>query len=65
MPTGATTSTWQKSTENSLSASTEFDITDRWNTGIKGTVQKATFTQLGGEPIFSFTIVFAPIDLIW
>ena len=65
MPTGATTSTWQKTTENSLSASTEFDITDRWNTGIKGTVQKATFTQLGGEPIFSFTIVFAPIDLIW
>ena len=64
MPTGGTTTVSEKSTENSEPASTEFDIDNRWNTGIKGSVQKATFTQLGGEPIYSFTIVFAPIDKI-
>ena len=65
MPTGGTTTVSEKSTENSEPASTEFSEESRWNTGIKGSVQKATFTQLGGEPIYSFTIVFAPIDKIW
>ena len=65
MPTGSSTSTQEKLTENSLPASDPFDIDNRWNTGIKGSVQKATFTQLGGEPIYSFTIIFAPIDKIW
>ena len=31
-------------------------------TGIKGAVANATFTQLGGEPLYSFTINFVPID---
>ena len=33
-------------------------------TGIKGAVANATFTQLGGEPLYSFTINFVPIDWI-
>ena len=67
MPTGATRHTGDKGTENSQPATVKFDpdTADGDYTGIKGTVQKATFTQLGGEPIWSFTIIFAPIDLIW
>lgn len=65
MPTGASYLPFGKSTGNSEVASIEFDPNGGDTTGIKGTVQKATFTQLGGEPIWSYTIVFAPIDLIW
>ena len=68
MPTGASHFAWEKGATKSEPATTEFK--DTWlksgdYTGIKGAVQKATFTQLGGEPVFSFTIVFVPIDLIW
>ena len=68
MPTGASHFAWEKGATKSEPATTEF--LDTWRkkgdyTGIKGAVQKATFTQLGGEPVFSFTIVFVPIDLIW
>lgn len=68
MPTGTSYRAWEKGATKSEPATTEF--LDSWGnkgdfTGIKGAVQKATFTQLGGEPVFSFTIVFVPIDLIW
>ena len=68
MPTGASHFAWEKGATKSEPATTEFK--DTWlksgdYSGIKGAVQKATFTQLGGEPVFSFTIVFVPIDLIW
>ena len=56
---------WEKGSESAEAGNVEFDADERNAAGIKGTVQKATFTQLGGEPIWSFTIVFAPIDLIW
>ena len=68
MPTGASHFAWEKGATKSEPATTEFKDTWRKSgdyTGIKGAVQKATFTQLGGEPVFSFTIVFVPIDLIW
>jgi hypothetical protein len=66
MPTGLTYMKDDKGSEESQDASTEFDSMG-WNsdkTGIKGTIQKATFTKMGGEPIYSFTIVFAPMDWI-
>ena len=71
MPTGKHHMAWAKGSDNSMPATEPFSDTGGSDpgggdfTGIKGTVQKATFTQLGGEPIYSFTIVFAPIDLIW
>ena len=65
MPTGAKYMAWEKGSESAEAGNVEFDADERNAAGIKGTVQKATFTQLGGEPIWSFTIVFAPIDLIW
>jgi hypothetical protein len=64
MPTGRV-STESKGTQNAPAASKEFEQDNHRFTGIKGTVQKATFTQLGGEPIYSFTIIFAPIDMIF
>tara|TARA_R100000234_G_scaffold65738_1_gene40150 strand:+ start:2189 stop:3424 length:1236 start_codon:yes stop_codon:yes gene_type:complete len=64
MPTGRM-STESKGTQNAPAASKEFEQDNHRFTGIKGTVQKATFTQLGGEPIYSFTIIFAPIDMIF
>ena len=65
MPTGAKYMAWEKGSEKAEAGMVEFDADERNAAGIKGTVQKATFTQLGGEPIWTFTIVFAPIDLIW
>jgi hypothetical protein len=67
MPTGASHMAWAKGSDNSRPATDSFEpeTNERDFTGIKGTVQKATFTQQGGEPIYSFTIIFAPIDLIW
>ena len=66
MPTGGSRMAWAKGSDVSEPATTVFEPDDnsRDFTGIKGTIQKATFTQLGGEPIFSFTIIFTPIDLI-
>ena len=67
MPTGASHLPHQKGTRNSEDANVVFNSNADTGdyTGIKGTIQKATFTRLGGEPIWSFTIIFAPIDLIW
>ena len=65
MPTGTKYYAWEKGSEDAAVATKTFNPDDRNRAGIKGTVQKATFTQLGGEPIWTFTIVFAPIDLIW
>ena len=66
MPTGASIMPAQKSTANSEPADKTFfgHASTGDFSGIKGTVQKATFTRLGGEPIWSFTIIFAPIDMI-
>lgn len=66
MPTGPFHSATSKDSSNALPAGTEFDWIgkDAEYTGIQGTVQKATFVQLGGEPIYQFTIIFAPIDVI-
>ena len=67
MPTGAFRTPEEKRTDSSEPAETTFepDTPSGDFTGIKGTVQKATFTRLGGEPIWSFTIIFTPIDWIW
>ena len=64
MPTGPFHSATSKDSSNALPAGTEFEWIDNDYTGIQGTVQKATFVQLGGEPIYQFTIIFAPIDII-
>ena len=69
MPTGAFHSKDSKGSSKALAASTEFNplpasLGGSDFTGIKGTIQKATFTKIGGEPIYSFTIIFAPIDWI-
>jgi len=65
MPTGSFKQTTHKTVDNALATGTEFDSSERHYTGIKGTVANATFVQLGGEPIYSFTINFAPIDWIF
>ena len=65
MPTGSFKQTTDKTVDNALATGTEFDSSERHYTGIKGTVANATFVQLGGEPIYSFTINFAPIDWIF
>ena len=68
MPTGRKHMAWEKGATKSRPATEAFDDVwgdDRDYQGIKGAVQKATFTQLGGEPVFSFTIVFVPVDFIW
>ena len=65
MPTGAKYMAWKKGASEAEAGHVTFDADERNHAGIKGTVQKATFTQLGGEPIWTFTIIFAPIDLIW
>lgn len=64
MPTGGFHKANTKDSSNAKAAGTEFDSKSPDYTGIKGTVQKATFTQMGGEPIYGFTIIFAPIDYI-
>jgi len=64
MPTGAFKDIFDKTADNALPAGTEFDPYDGEYTGIKGAVADATFVQLGGEPIYSFTINFLPIDWI-
>jgi len=64
MPTGAFKGVADKTADNALPAGTEFSPYDGEYTGIKGTIADATFVQLGGEPIYSFTINFLPIDWI-
>lgn len=65
MPTGSFKQTTDKTADNALATGTEFDTSERHYTGIKGTVANATFVQLGGEPLYSYTINFAPIDWIF
>lgn len=65
MPTGGLMATTDKTADNAPATGTEFDAYDSEFTGIKGTVANATFVQLGGEPLYSYTINFAPIDWIF
>ena len=64
MPTGAFKAVSDKTADNALPVGTEFSSYNGEYTGIKGTIADATFVQLGGEPIYSFTINFVPIDWI-
>jgi hypothetical protein len=65
MPTGGTMDILDKTADNALPTGSTFKPYDSEYTGIKGTVANATFVQLGGEPIYSYTINFAPIDWIF
>jgi len=64
MPTGSLRDSTDKTADRAKPAGTEFTEAERLYTGIKGSVANATFVQLGGEPIYSYTINFAPVDLI-
>ncbi len=66
MPTGPMKQRQDKTVDNAKPVGTEM-ITSFGAyeyTGIKGAIANATFTQLGGEPLYSFTINFVPIDWI-
>ena len=65
MPTGGLKTTVDKTADNAPATGVEFQPYNSEYTGIKGTVANATFVQLGGEPIYSYTINFAPIDWIF
>tara|TARA_R110001592_G_scaffold60425_1_gene183738 strand:+ start:1749 stop:2900 length:1152 start_codon:yes stop_codon:yes gene_type:complete len=65
MPTGGLMEITDKTADNAPVTGTKFDAYDSEFTGIKGAVANATFVQLGGEPIYSYTINFAPIDWIF
>jgi len=66
MPTGPLHDTDSKHPSQAEDASTE--VLNPNATGdkafIKGTVTKATFVQLGGEPIYQFNIQFVPVEHI-
>ncbi len=66
MPTGPMKQRQDKTVDNALPVGTEMltKFGAYEYTGIKGAVANATFTQLGGEPLYSFTINFVPIDWI-
>lgn len=66
MPTGAYENQDTKSVENAVSASTKVDSpSDGDDTAfIKGFVTKATFVQIGGEPVYTFNIQFTPANII-
>ena len=65
MPTGGLKETIDKTADKALATGTKFNPDDYEYTGIKGAVANATFVQLGGEPLYSYTINFAPIDWIF
>jgi len=65
MPTGGMRETIDKTANNAKPAGTTFTENNRKYTGIKGSVANATFVQLGGEPLYSYTINFAPVDWIF
>ena len=65
MPTGSLLGKEDKTADNAPATGVEFQAYNSEFTGIKGTVANATFVQLGGEPIYSYTINFAPIDWIF
>ena len=54
----------RKDVTNAALAGVRFEDTKNSYTGIKGGVDKATFVRLGGEPIYQFTIIFLPADVI-
>lgn len=54
----------RKGVEHAVAAGARFEDTKNSYTGIKGGVDKATFVRLGGEPIYQFTIIFLPADVI-
>jgi hypothetical protein len=54
----------RKDVENAVAAGARFEDTKNSYTGIKGGIDKATFVRLGGEPIYQFTIIFLPADVI-
>lgn len=66
MPTGPMKQRQDKTVDNAKPVGTEMitSFGPYEYTGIKGAVANATFTQLGGEPLYSFTINFVPIDWI-
>ena len=66
MPTGRFETLDSKSVEDAVSASTKPDEPDSNNdrSFIKGGVTKATFVQVGGEPVYSFNIQFIPASYI-
>ena len=65
MPTGSFKGTPHKTADNALPVGTKFSAYNGEYTGIKGAIANATFVQLGGEPLFSYTINFIPIDWIF
>ena len=66
MPTGPFHDQDSKHPEQAENASSEVsDPQDNNDKAfIKGTVTKATFVQMGGEPIYQFNIQFVPVDHI-
>ena len=66
MPTGRFETLDNKSVKSAVSASTEPDEPDSNNdrSFIKGGITKATFVQVGGEPVYSFNIQFIPASFI-
>jgi len=66
MPTGRLVKPSEKeATAAKPASSTIEDTNDSYEFSfIKGAVTKATFVQMGGEPIYSFDIQFLPIDRI-
>ena len=66
MPTGAFETLESKSVTDAVAASTKPENPDSNNdrSFIKGAVTKATFVQVGGEPVYSFNIQFIPASFI-
>lgn len=66
MPTGAFETLESKSVSDAVAASTKPESPDSNNdrSFIKGGVTKATFVQIGGEPVYSFNIQFIPASFI-
>ena len=66
MPTGAFETLDSKSVTDAVAASTKPESPDSNNDRafIKGAVTKATFVQVGGEPVYTFNIQFIPASFI-
>ena len=65
MPTGPGVLKEEKEVVNAEPVGTEFNPIRPKYTGIKGTITQASFNQIGGEPLFSYTIQFVPVDFIY
>ena len=65
MPTGGLMEIFDKTADNAKPVGTKYQgIGDEYG-AIKGAIANATFVQLGGEPLYSYTINFIPIDWIF